>query len=314
VSAFDIEGRAADWLQRRHVWTWNAEDQKKLDDWLAEDLAHRVAYVRLEAAWARAETLADMRPVSRRVQRPARQSRFLRSMAATLLIAAAVGAATYIWSPASRDQTFATPVGGRETIILADESRIELNTDTVLRADLGLARRSVVLDKGEAFFQIKHNADRPFVVKAGAYRVTDIGTKFVVRRDGDRVEVTLVEGSARLDAPEGSGRKSATLVPGEIAVATANGLTVFKQPLHSLATELGWRRGMLIFKHTTLAEAADTFNRYNRRKLVVGDPVVAQLTINGTFRINDVDSFTRLVREVFSLNVKSTDGSITISK
>jgi len=314
VSAIEIEAQAADWLQRRHVWSWTHEDQEKLDAWLGENIAHRVAYVRLEAAWGRAETLADMRPASRRLPQLASGFIFLRSVAATLLAVALVIGAIYVLSPVSREQTFATALGGRETVILADDSRIELNTDTVVRADMGLARRSVVLDKGEAYFQIKHDADHPFEVKAGNYRVIDLGTKFVVRRDGDRIEVALVEGSARVDAPEGSGRRSVTLAPGEIAVATANDFAISKRLPQALATELGWRRGMLIFKHTTLAEAANTFNRYNRRKLVVGDAAVAKLTINGTFRIDDVDAFTRLVREVFDVNVKSADGNITISK
>ena len=222
--------------------------------------------------------------------------------------------AIYVLSPVSREQTFATAVGGRETVILGDESRIELNTDTVVRADMSLAQRSVFLDKGEAYFQIKHDADHRFVVRAGNYRVTDLGTKFVVRRESDRIEVTLVEGSARVEAPEGSGRRSVTLLPGEMAIATANDLTISKRLPQTLATELGWRRGMLIFKHTTLAEAADTFNRYNHRKLVIGDPVAANLTINGTFRINDVDAFTRLIREVFGLRVKNADGTIMVSK
>jgi transmembrane sensor len=269
VSASDIETKAANWLQRRHVWTWSAEDQKRLEAWLAENIAHRVAYVRLEAAWGRAETLAHMRPVSRRTPKPGTRLIFFRSVAATLLAATLVAGAAYVLSPVAREQTFATAVGGRETVILADESRIELNTDTVVRADMGLARRFIFLDKGEAYFQINHDAEHPFVVKAGAYRVTDLGTKFVVRRDGDRIEVTLVEGSARVDAPEGSGRRSVTLLPGEIAIAIGNDLTLSKRLPQSLANELGWRRGMLIFKHTTLAEAADAFNRYNRRKLSI---------------------------------------------
>lgn len=314
MNASDIETKAADWLQRRHVWNWSADDQEKLDGWIAEDIAHRVAYVRLEAAWGRAETLADMRPVARRASQPAPRFILFRSVAATLVAVALLAGAVYVMSPASHEQTFATAVGGRETVILADDSRIELNTDTLVRADMGLARRSVSLDKGEAYFQIKHDADHPFVVRAGSYRVTDLGTKFVVRRDGDRIEVTLVEGSARIDAPDGSGRQPVTLLPGEVAVATANDLSVSRRLPQMLATELGWRRGMLIFKHTTLAEAADTFNRYNRRKLVISNPIVSDLTINGTFRINDVDAFTRLIREVFSLRVESAGGNTTISK
>src|SRR6185437_695855 len=96
VSAIEIEAQAADWLQRRHVWSWTHEDQEKLDAWLGENIAHRVAYVRLEAAWGRAETLADMRPASRRLPQLASGFIFLRSVAATLLAVALVIGAIYV--------------------------------------------------------------------------------------------------------------------------------------------------------------------------------------------------------------------------
>ena len=52
--------------------------------------------------------------------------------------------------------------------------------------------------------------------------------------------------------------------------------------------ELGWRRGVLVFDNTTLADAAIEFNRYNRQKLVIADPAAARLTIDGTFQTTDV--------------------------
>src|SRR6185437_13839365 len=97
------------------------------------------------------------------------------------------------------------------------------------------------------------------------------------------------------------------LMPGDVAVATANSLSVMKKPEKAMTSELGWRRGVLIFRHASLAEAAAEFNRYNRRKLVVEDAAAARLTIDGTFQADNIDDFTRLAQLV--LGVRDEDRS-----
>ena len=45
LSAAGIDRRAADYVQRRHLWDWSGEDQAELDGWIAQSLAHRAAYL-----------------------------------------------------------------------------------------------------------------------------------------------------------------------------------------------------------------------------------------------------------------------------
>ena len=95
---------------------------------------------------------------------------------------------------------YATDIGGRKILSLSDGSKIELNTDTSLRIAKGSGGRRVWLDKGEAYFEINHNAAWPFIVTAGTHRVTDLGTKFTMHETGNWLEVALLEGSARLQS------------------------------------------------------------------------------------------------------------------
>ena len=60
--------------------------------------------------------------------------------------------------------TYATAVGGHKTLTLGDGSEVELNTDTIVRMPKVAGQRQVILDKGEAYFQIKHDAENPFIV------------------------------------------------------------------------------------------------------------------------------------------------------
>ena len=310
--ASDIEASAADWLQRRNFWNWSKADQAALDAWLAQSMAHQLAYWRLEAAWDRTERLEALRTAEEPA--PQRKSWSLPlKIAAALAVTAAIGAgaAHYIMQP--RDRVFTTAVGGREVVSFADGTKIELNTDTVLRARMTTDSRTIWLEKGEAYFQVKYDSKHPFVVFAGDHRITDLGTKFLVRRDPGRLEVALMEGRVRFGAADAS-PKSALLVPGDVVTATASTMFVTHRSQGSLARQLGWEHGMLVFDNMTLADAANEFNRYNRQQLVIADPGAARLTIVGTFHTTDVKAFIDVAQDVFRLRVENNGNQIVISR
>jgi len=315
-SAAEINARAASWLERRDSEDWNADDQIALDAWLAESRTHVAAYWRLKAAWAHASRLAALKPSEAdETVRARRISPLFFKVAGGVAAAALVAVAGAFYLTAPRPQTYATTIGGHETLRLADGSRIELNTDTVLRLADSAHGREAWLEKGEAYFEIKHNAAHPFVLMAADHRVTDIGTKFVVRQDSNRLEVSLVEGRVRFEsASRWNNARPALLAPGDVAVATANSMSVTKEPTQKLANELGWRRGVLVFKYTPLADAATEFNRYNHQQLIVADRAAARLSIVGTFGTTDVASFVAAAKSLFGLRVKQNGEETIISR
>ena len=183
-SARELRARAAVWLERRDCADWSLKDQTELDEWLAQSPGHMVAFLRAEAAWIRADRFSAFGPAMPESAAPSRLfAPMLLKIAAALGLVAVLGVAASAMLSRPHERIYSTPIGGRETISFADGSRIELNTDTVLRARMTTEERVVWLDKGEAFFRIKHDAAHPFVVMVGDHRVTDLGTKFMVRRD-----------------------------------------------------------------------------------------------------------------------------------
>jgi transmembrane sensor len=316
-NASDVEQTAAEWLERRASEDWSEARDVELESWLAQSPAHAVAFMRLEAAWNRTTRLAALQqPMLRKPSQGTEQSsrRPGLKIAAAVMVTAAISVGGSLLAVHQKDQTFATTIGGREALSLVDGSKIELNTDTVLRMANGAGERKVWLDRGEAYFDIKHDAAHPFVVMVGDHRVTDLGTKFIVRQEGDRVEVKLLEGSARLDANSGAPAQSAVLKPGDVAIATADQTSVTKKPVKELTQELGWRRGVLTFDHTTLAEAVAEFNRYNRQKIVIADHDVAKLEIGGTFPSDDVKLFGRATHIALGLRVEDKGNELVISQ
>ncbi len=312
--AKDARAQAGAWLERREFGIWGADDEAEFDAWLKASPSNAIAFLRVEQVWKRADRL-------RALNRPMRETRLmpqsgtlsvLPKLAAACAVIAAIGFGAYILG--NGETAYETPIGIRKTISFADGSKVELNTDTLLRARVTGNGRTAELVKGEAFFQIQHDAVHPFVVMAAGYRVTDLGTKFLVRRDGARLEITLVEGSARVEAAEKDiPAKPAVLMPGDMVVATAHSMTITKKTAPALANEMAWRRGMLIFNHATLEQAAAEFNRYNSQKLVIASPSVGRRTIGGTFPTSGVEEFAEVARGVFGLRVQTNGNDIVIS-
>jgi len=311
VPAATIESEAADWLMERDSADWNETGQAALDSWLAQSLAHRIAFLRLEATWGRTERLAALRNPDGARPFKARMPVLFAGIAAAAAIVAALGFAGARFVSAPADRVFSTPVGGRELVSFADGSQIELNTDTVLRTHMTTGARTVWIEKGEAYFRVKHDAKSPFVVIAGRRRITDLGTKFFVRRDLGRLEVALIEGSVRYSG--GNRRTSELLQPGDDLVA-AKETSLTKKTAQELANEIAWRRGVLVFRHTTLADAAAEFNRYNRRQIRIADADAARRTIDGTFLTNDIEAFTDAAQTIFGLKVRGGANTIVISR
>ena len=311
-----IELRAADWLSRQQYEDWDDAQQAALDTWLAESDNHVAAYWRLAATFRRTDRLAALRGAEiEHVNSPIKKRRWpvLPISAAVLAFVTAVGAAAYLF-PASHTEIFSTAVGGHSALTLADGSQIELNTDTLLRADIGARSRNIELVRGEAYFQVRHDAARPFVVTVGNHRIVDLGTKFFVRRMPKGIEVALVEGRARLENTGAGKQHFATLVPGDLAVATANSLNLSRRHAPELADDLAWRHDALVFHNTSLGDAAAEFNRYSGAKLVVADASTAALTVNGTFRTTGAEEFAGVTHEIFGVHIVHLGNNIVLSR
>lgn len=313
-SVKEIVAQAAQWREHRDGNDWSDADQAAFDTWLNQSLSHRVEYWRIDAAWSRADRLGALKSPIARKSTGAFRSTAIKGVAA-LIGAVTIGLAWTGHFDVPREKVYSTPVGGREILTLADGSQIELNTDTMLRTRVDDGQRTVFLDKGEAFFKVKHDAAHPFVVTAAGHRVVDLGTKFVVRNSGDRLEVSLIEGSARFE-PLGDKKyqQPIVLTPGEVVIATADTITEKKKTEQVLSDEMGWRRGVIVLHRTTLAEAVAEFNRYNVRKLVIATPSLERTRVGGTFPVEDVEAFTRVAKQVLGLKVQEKGNEILISR
>ena len=172
----------------------------------------------------------------------------------------------------------------------------------------------MTVEKGEVYFEVHHDASRPFVVTAQGHRVVDLGTQFSLRVDKADVKVALLEGRVRFDPYAQTNTKPEVLTSGDVLVASTDRVSVNKEPLQELLASLAWRGGMLEFHNTSLAEAVAEFNRYNQTKIVLEDPRARAETINGMLPINDLAEFAHVAKNLFGLRAENHGDEIVLTR
>lgn len=310
----DIEEQAAAWIAARDRGGWREDDQLRLDQWIAESVHHRVAFLRLNRAWQSADRLQALREQPSAVcPRPPVAVKRWRAAPWFPRMAAAVLVAVVAVSPWRSGQSQTTAVGERKTLSLSDGSQLTLNTATRLRTEVVRERRRVWLDWGEAYFDIAHDAERPFEIISGDQRVVVRGTRFTLRRVGSDLQVSVFQGQVQVS----SGKSAPVLLSaGAAVVAVAADASspskIVPQPPKQMSSAQSWLEGKLVFDRVPLADAAAQFNRYNRKHLRIADDKAAQMLIGGTFGATNVEAFARLLESSFGLEVVTEDQVITV--
>ncbi|MFN3815201.1 FecR family protein [Brevundimonas sp.] len=307
-----VEAEAAAWLARVHG---DQEDAARdaLDAWLAEDPAHAAAFERASEIWAilpRAARSSEDEARLRAAPEPQPRLRAAMAMAASLVLG--LGA---LWWALDRPGDYVTRPGEQQVATLGDGSRIALNTDTRVAVQYNADRRHITLDRGEAMFEVAHDADRPFVVIAGDTRIEALGTVFTVRRTRDEVVVTLIKGEVAVTLADarasGAPQTPMLLQPGERLTEPVAGPTRIESASVEAAT--AWRRGQTVFRDTPLGEAVTELNRYGGPQVIIDDPRVAALPISGVFTTNAPD-FAEAVADLHGLDVQREGDTLHLQR
>lgn len=212
--------------------------------------------------------------------------------------AACICAAGWYASTQLAWQDYSTPVGGKRTSPLADGSSVTLNTDTDLRVRITAGTRDLALTRGEAIINAAHDETRPVRLVVGATVIRTSGADFDVRkRAGGQVDVLVSGGRVATETDPGwlsvnhPARERGIVAAGYMASIRPGDIQVSPLEAGELARRTAWLRNVLDFRGETLAQAAEDFNRYNTRKIVVDDPKIATRRVGGVFLDSDPDSF-----------------------
>jgi transmembrane sensor len=224
--------------------------------------------------------------------------RWVAGVAASVIVAAGLGS----WLTLSRPDQFQTKVGEQRSVLLADGSRVTLNTASKIEVRLHADHRVVQLLQGEALFEVAHDAQRPFDVDAGNVVVRAVGTLFDIDRRATHTAVTVVEGRAAVIAADSRTGNLPVLSAGDRLVVDRAGTGALEHDVN-LAEATAWTQHQLVFHHRPLGDVADEFNRYNVGRIEIRSPSLREQEVTGTFRSNGVASFVEVLAGIPGIQV-----------
>ncbi|WP_372006104.1 FecR domain-containing protein [Tistrella mobilis] len=258
-------------------------DRQALADWAAADPAHAAALARVEAMWgadAFATALARaVQPAPVAVVRRPRRAWPL-ALAASVLLAIGIGAAFDLPMRLRADAVTAT--GERRVVVLADGSRVTLDTGSAISVTIDETGRHLRLLEGRAFFEVTPDAARPFEVAAGPAKVRVTGTAFAVGFTADDAVMVQVR-SGRVEA--GAAGSHRALGAGDALRLDGAGPGIVTRP--DPAQGLGWLDGRLVFADRPLGEVLAELDRYLPGRILITDPAIAARRVTGNYRLDD---------------------------
>lgn len=337
----------------------SAAEAIEYEVWLAADPRHADAMRAMEGAWRRLDRIPE--GVAQRVladaARRRRIGRWRLFAGGAAALAATAAALLLVLQPdtADRSPAAASPASatvlqatGPRILTLADGTEVWLNAGSEIQERFTPGERRVRLARGEAYFSVRKDPSRPFLVEAGALRVRALGTAFNVNLRNAQSEVLVLEGrvAVKAERPGGAG-EAAPAAPGpEAAVQAAGGgsaeltageratlvlpsdkadpasaagdapvLAVSKVGGGEIGRALAWQDDLLRLGGHTLAEIASEFGRRTGHRVVFAEPGLAQLRLGGRFRADDLQGFASLLATMLDVELEEPgNGTLVLRK
>ncbi len=313
-----------------------AAERTEVERWLAEDPTRQALLRELELRWSAAAIHAPVdvdRAWSRVSSRLNDRShtisedvvlgdengvahtftvrRFALPLAAGLLLAIGLGYWSFIRDAGPNGSgtlaaatEYVVPRGGPQRVVtLGDSTEVILASASRLVVAAGFGSNSRTVDlEGEALFRVRHDAARPFRVRAGSVVAEDLGTEFVVRHlsmtDRGPVRIAVREGIVAVRSGDAPSARD-TLRARDVAIANDTGVLVRRD--QNLDSYFAWTRGQLVFDDAPLSDVAAELSRWFDLDVDVADSAIASRTLNVTLLT------TTPIEEILQIIGSSTD-------
>lgn len=328
----EVDSAAAAWAVRLAGSPLSEAERNELDRWLDESALHAAALDEARAAWAKMGdlrfapgALLDDAVVPLKLAAKRRPGAPKRSRLPTAWIAAASLAACLALLVGAARLWFGDPYillaadhrtapGVQRAVTLSDGSSVDLGAETALAVRFTEDQRQVELLAGSAYFTVAPQpGDRsaPFVVIAGQGAARALGTQFMVERQGETAEITVIEHSVEITLTSpGDATSQLLLASGHSVRYDENGFREIEPRPRDHAA--AWRRGRLIFDRRPLGEVVAELNRYRRGRIVIADSELASRRVSGVFDMTDPDSVLTIIVRDLQIDAASLPPFLTL--
>ncbi len=297
-----------------------AEEQAWLEKWLAESPDNRQYFNQMQQLWQKSDLgkrnlqrpldveAALLRTKAKIQQKPLKAKvvplaywRHGIAAAITLLL----GAFWFFQQKAEAPtvQLAATENTLRDT--LSDGSVVAINQYSSLAATFTRKSRQVKM-KGEAYFEVAHNASKPFVIEVQQVQVTVVGTKFNIdnRSDPNWVIVSVVEGKVRVQ----SGNQTEFLTAGEQARIDCQSGKFVKTQTKPSGNESAWANHQFKFEDVPLSEVIPLLEKSYNVKINLTNKDLENCHLSAPFNNEPIERIIVIIAETFSLEIRQIKG------
>ncbi len=313
--------QATTWFARLDSGEVSDEAKAQFFAWLDTHEINQQAYIEIEQLWGKLE-IVERLPVDEMLQKSNWFGVIVggwRQIGALLsVLAISTIAALYLNKPADvLEQLYVTAVGEQLDFRLEDGSLLQLNTDTAVSVRMDESRRLLELRRGEAYFDIAPDSERPLSVRTTSGMVRVLGTQFNIRQTPGGSIVSVIEGRVAIAPRNGTQQPDfeaqLTLLANQQARLTEN------QPMDEVASidgdiVIAWRQGQLIYEGNTLAEVIDDLNRYFPGKIALDDSSLGEKEIVGVINLENKTKTLKMLEATFDVEVVVVTGDLTLIK
>lgn len=304
--------QAVTWFVALQSEDCDQRQQERFQRWLRKHPSHADAYAEAEQLWLNLNPIKSTAITELDAARAGRSRslRISKSSGLALILASALGMGGWL-DYRVEPEIYSTGIGQRQSITLADGSRIELNAASRLSSRVTWCRRQMQLLDGEALFTVAHEPFRPFTVQADRLQIRDIGTRFAVKQQAKTVRVSVLEGEVELKPNRAwLGQR---LKAGESRRLDQSGHLLSIEKIQP-EQEAAWVDGKLIFDHTPLGEVIAEVERHHPLHFSFTDAGLASQTLSGSFNAADLQPFLRAVEATLPIRVKRHKQTVVFSR
>lgn len=311
----------------------SSQEREAIHSWMAGDKRNADLLTQMAGLWDKMDALqqlADIFPHSPKVMQ--KNTLSVWAMAASFLLASILGVA--VWQTpyfqsvpgyaqqVMSENTYRTQVGESATFYLQDNTKVVLNTDSLVKVTYTDKQRLFELQRGELHVSVAHNKKQPLSVYAAGNLIQAVGTAFNVEIKHGQVELLVTEGKvlvaeqrnveATLNQEDVSlPNTSLAVSKGEKVALGSSSETVIRLDEGDIEADLSWQQGNLVFRGESLATAMREVGRYTDYQFELVDPALEKLQIAGLFKTGDVDGLLAALEQNFDVRHQRV-GSNTI--
>jgi transmembrane sensor len=206
---------------------------------------------------------------------------------------------------------YASEVSETKTILLPDSSTVTLHREALLSYSYDENNQRKATLNGEAFFDITHNPNSPFVLCINEITITVLGTSFIVNASTLSSNITVNVLSGKVSVASNT----------DTIIIEKDETAIFEKENKKLSisnnfdiNNIAWKTNELYFESTLLYDVADKLSKYFDKRFVITDSVIGNLPLTVNFTNPELYSTMRLLELAFNISVHETDTAIVMEK